>query len=60
MCKHHASMTRDHRRHSGDTRTWRRSDVNIFATENTSGKRMTMDEHGKTAHASVDSQRPHI
>jgi hypothetical protein len=29
-----------HKMHSGDIRTWRSSDVNIFATENTLGKRM--------------------
>lgn len=43
-----------------EIRTWRSSDVNIFATENTSGNRMAMDEHGKMGGGSVNSQRPHV
>jgi hypothetical protein len=50
-CAEHQQLYRQ--RYSGDTRTWRSSDVNIFTTDNTPGKRMIMGEHGKTARVQV-------
>jgi hypothetical protein len=35
----------DHERHRGDSHTWSSSNVQMFVTENTLGKRMIMDEH---------------
>jgi hypothetical protein len=37
----------DHEMHWGVSHTWRSSNVKMFVTENTSGKRMIMDEHEK-------------